>query len=127
MRLARDSARLAKSGDRRPGRGGRRPRLRPGHLVPARLEVIDRLERADLLPAIAFVFSRAGCDAAVEQALRAGVRLTAPEEAAAIDDVVSQRTRALTPDDRSVLGFDAWSAALRRGVSAHHAGLLPMV
>ena len=126
VRLARDSARLAKSGDRRPGRGGRRPRLRPGHLVPARLEVIDRLERADLLPAIAFVFSRAGCDAAVEQALRAGVRLTGPEEAAAIDDVVSQRTGALTPDDRAVLGFDAWGAALRRGVAAHHAGLLPM-
>ena len=37
------------------------PRYRP----PARSDVIDRLDRAGLLPAITFVFSRNGCDAAV--------------------------------------------------------------
>src|SRR5919206_2702998 len=47
-----------------------RPRFRP----PSRPEVVTRLDNAGLLPAITFVFSRNGCDAAVEQCLRAGLR-----------------------------------------------------
>ena len=34
---------------------------------PSRADVIERLDRAGLLPAITFIFSRAGCDAAVSQ------------------------------------------------------------
>ena len=48
----------------RPQRGGQRPRRTP---PPYRPEIIDRLDGAGLLPAITFIFSRAGCDAAVEQ------------------------------------------------------------
>ncbi|HXZ69695.1 MAG TPA: DEAD/DEAH box helicase, partial [Streptosporangiaceae bacterium] len=67
--------------DGRPGRGGRRPaRFRP----PRRPEVIGRLDTAGLLPAITFIFSRAGCDAAVQQCLQAGLRLTTPDERAEI-------------------------------------------
>ena len=42
----------------RPGRGRR-------NTGPPRYEVVERLDREGLLPAILFVFSRAGCDAAV--------------------------------------------------------------
>ena len=48
--------------------------------IPSRSDVIDRLDREGLLPAIVFIFSRVGCDAAVTQCLNAGVRLTTPEE-----------------------------------------------
>src|SRR5688572_14595839 len=48
--------------------------------IPSRAEVVDRLDREGLLPAIVFIFSRVGCDAAVTQCLGAGVRLTSPEE-----------------------------------------------
>ena len=49
------------------GRPGRRPtRFR----LPHRPEVIGRLDAAGLLPAITFIFSRAGCDAAVRLAVR---------------------------------------------------------
>ena len=48
--------------------------------LPAR-RASTRLDRDGLLPAITFIFSRAGCDAAVEQCLRAGLRLTTPDEA----------------------------------------------
>ena len=48
--------------------------------IPSRVDVIDRLDREGLLPAIVFIFSRVGCDAAVTQCLNAGVRLTTPEE-----------------------------------------------
>ena len=44
--------------------------------IPSRVEVIERLDREGLLPAIVFIFSRVGCDAAVTQCLSANVRLT---------------------------------------------------
>src|SRR5689334_6395018 len=50
-------------------RGGRSRGWRP----PARVDVIDRLDRDGLLPAITFIFSRAGCDAAVQQCVAAGL------------------------------------------------------
>ncbi len=40
--------------------------------IPSRADVVDRLDREGLLPAIVFIFSRVGCDAAVQQCLQAG-------------------------------------------------------
>ena len=40
--------------------------------IPSRADVVDRLDREGLLPAIVFIFSRVGCDAAVQQCLNAG-------------------------------------------------------
>ncbi len=106
----------------RPGRGGRRPtRFR----VASRPQVIDRLDAAGLLPAITFIFSRAGCDAAVLQCLAAGLVLTTPEEAAEITALVEERTAGIPEEDLGVLGYDEWLSGLRRGIAAHHAGMLP--
>ena len=58
---------------------------------PYRPEIIDRLDAAGLLPAITFIFSRAGCDAAVQQCLPAGLRLTTPAEAEVIEAVAARR------------------------------------
>lgn len=110
--------------DRRPNRGGRRPR-RTGAYTPNRVEVLERLERADLLPAITFVFSRIGCDAAVQQCLNAGVELTTPAEAEEIRAIVEERCADLPPEDLAVLNYREWLAGLERGVAAHHAGMLP--
>ena len=108
-----------------PGRGGG-GRGGPGrYRVPARPEVIERLDGEGLLPAITFIFSRAGCDAAVQQCLAAGLRLTTPEESAEIARIVAARTAALSEPDLAVLGYAEWLAGLRRGIAAHHAGLLP--
>ncbi len=65
----RDAAPAGKrpSGHRRRRRGGGRPRRWP---PPRPAEVVERLDRDGLLPAILFIFSRAGCDAAVQQCLR---------------------------------------------------------
>ena len=106
----------------RPGRGGRRPR----RFAPAyRPDVISRLDANGLLPAITFIFSRAGCDAAVEQCLIAGLRLTTPEEAEVIKQVAERRTADIPPEDLTVLGYGEWLDGLRRGIAAHHAGMLP--
>ena len=101
-------------------RGG--PRWRP----PARVDVIERLDGAGLLPAITFIFSRAGCDAAVAQCVRSGMRLTTEKERDEIRQIVDRRTVDLAEADLGVLGYWEWRDALERGIAAHHAGLLPV-
>ncbi len=105
----------------RRGAQGGGPRFRP----PSRVEVAERLDNAGLLPAIVFIFSRAGCDAAVGQCVRAGLRLNSPEEIEEIRQVVAERTADLPEGDLGVLGYWEWREALERGVAGHHAGLLP--
>ncbi|GAA3946135.1 DEAD/DEAH box helicase [Microbacterium soli] len=111
-----------------PSRGGGRT-LRPSqaHRIERmdRPDVVRLLERAHLLPAIFFIFSRVGCDAAVQQVRRAGIRLTSHEERTEIREIVTDRTRSLQDEDLDVLGFWQWRDDLERGVAAHHAGLLP--
>jgi ATP-dependent RNA helicase HelY len=123
-RMAVEEVRRAKVNQgRRTGRrrAPRPPRFRP----PARPEVIERLDRAGLLPAITFIFSRAGCDAAVMQCLYAGLRLTSREETEQIRAHVELRTADLSAEDLTILGYDDWLAGLERGIAAHHAGMLP--
>ncbi len=113
---------------KRPFKGGKRP-VRSANVQ--RIERLDRpdvvqlLGRANLLPAIFFIFSRVGCDAAVAQIARSGVRLTTPEERVEIRAIVEELTRTLLEEDLAVLGFWEWRENLERGIAAHHAGLLP--
>ncbi len=122
IRIAQRDEWAARKAPSRPGRGGRRPR-RFG--VPRRPEVIERLDRAGLLPAITFIFSRAGCDAAAAQCVAAGLRLTTPDEAAEITDLAERRTADIPDEDLRAIGYSEWLAGLQRGIAAHHAGLLP--
>jgi ATP-dependent RNA helicase HelY len=108
-------------GNRRREGAEFRPRWRP----PARPDVIERLDRAGLLPAITFVFSRNGCDAAVDQCLRSGLRLTDEAERAEIAAIIDERTGSLPEQDLHVLGFWEWREGLLAGLAAHHAGLVP--
>ncbi|GLZ79078.1 ATP-dependent RNA helicase [Actinorhabdospora filicis] len=102
-----------------------RGRQRRGRPV-SRPDVIARLDDENLLPAIVFIFSRAGCDAAVAQCLAAGLHLTNAVERAEITKVVERRTAGMAPDDLHALGYWDWLDGLRRGLAAHHAGLLPV-
>src|SRR5664280_908635 len=67
VRFGRDHARIQRQLDRhgRPGRP--RSRGSRGSGVPSRVEVIERLDAEGLLPAITFVFSRVGGDAAEDE------------------------------------------------------------
>ena len=121
LRLAREASRW--SPEQRRGHGRRRQRDR---FTPWRTDVVEKLHDEHMLPGITFIFSRAGCDAAVQQCLSAGLRLTSPAERREIEQVVEQRTADLPSDDLAVLGYDEWVEGLRRGIAAHHAGLLPL-
>jgi ATP-dependent RNA helicase HelY len=93
---------------------------------PSRPDVIGTLDREGLLPAITFVFSRVGCDAAVKQCLRSSLRLTSDEERVRIAEIVDRRTADLNEADLVVLDYHEWREGLLRGLAAHHAGMLPI-
>ncbi len=119
------------------GHGGRnsrrqqRPRDEPqgGTRSPVRKasrpQVIASLDRQDLLPAITFIFSRAGCDAAVAQCVSAGLWLTTEREQLIIAQRVDEAAQDVPSEDLDVLGFWSWRDGLVRGLAAHHAGMLP--
>jgi ATP-dependent RNA helicase HelY len=91
----------------------------------SRPQVIASLDRQDLLPAITFIFSRAGCDAAVAQCVSAGLWLTTEQEQLVIARRVDEAAQDIPSDDLDVLGFWSWRDGLLRGLAAHHAGMLP--
>ena len=91
----------------------------------SRSEIVEKLERESLLPAITFIFSRNNCDAAVRQCLTAGLRLTNTQERSEIRSVIARNMKNLAQEDLVVLGYYEWADALERGIAAHHAGLLP--
>ena len=118
---------------RRRGDGRRQyeriSRPREGHrriYVPRREEVVEVLAQEGLLPAIYFVFSRAGCDRSVGWMMEAGIRLTDGEEEARIREFVEMRVAWMDEEDLSALGFYEWREALAAGIAAHHAGMLPV-
>jgi ATP-dependent RNA helicase HelY len=127
LRLAREDARFSPRERGRAGGGSRgRPGSAPGTRPTSRPDVLERLDRAGLLPAITFVFSRAGCDAAVQQCLRSGLRLNTADEAEQVRRTVEARTSSLPREDLRVLGYWDWLEGLQRGLAAHHAGMLPV-
>ncbi|MHC6230891.1 DEAD/DEAH box helicase [Arthrobacter sp. MMS24-T111] len=108
-------------GDDRPVRGGEPAGVRRA----SRPQVIASLDRMDLLPAITFIFSRAGCEGAVAQCVASGLWLTTETEQRIIAQRVDEAGQDIPPDDLDVLGFWTWRDGLLRGFAAHHAGMLP--
>lgn len=127
LRLEKESLRSVRS---KYGNSGKRNWRDNSQITPTikalgRAEVIEKLDREGLLPAITFIFSRAQCDSAVKQCLASGLRLTNADERSQIREVISQKTKSLPEDDLVVLGFHEWVDSLERGIASHHAGLLP--
>ena len=115
-RLERDSYRQVRGNWRDKAKG-------PKQLT--RAEIVEKLDREGVLPAITFIFSRNNCDAAVRQCLAAGLRLTNSQERSEIRSVIARNMKNLAEEDLVVLGYYEWADALERGIAAHHAGLLP--
>lgn len=118
--------------DRRKGRGRHgRPDSRSARQVeryqPKRWAVVDELNFLGMLPAIYFIFSRNGCDEAVDQCLDAGLRLTSDDEALRIRSIVDEMIEGqLTHDDLKTLHFARFRHALEEGFAAHHAGMVAL-
>ncbi len=100
---------------------GRRRRFK----TPSRIQTIETLAEQNMLPAIYFIFSRTGCDAAAHRLSEGGLRLTTSEDRSDIREIAEDRTSHLGDDDLAVLGYDLWVTGLEEGIAAHHAGLVP--
>ncbi len=138
IRLAKEEARFARD-DRRQPRGARlRAKIEGRHgdssrgagggppkLVPRRDGAVERLDAEGLLPAIYFIFSRQGCDQAVRQLMTSGITLTTGRERVELDALAARHVEGLSPADLEALDYGTFAEALRRGIAAHHAGMLP--
>ncbi len=125
VQLARSGSRTVDSRQNRNGGRYHSRGSRPQQQRTDRGAVIRLLDERNLLPAIFFIFSRVGCDSAVNQVLRTGVRLTTKEQRDEIRAIVQDRCRAIPKSDLAILGYWEWLGGLERGVAAHHAGMLP--
>ncbi len=139
-----DLVRLWAKGVASAARYGRFPPGRPGHrggnrapgrarrhgatevYTPTRVEVAELLDREEMLPGICFIFSRAGCDEAVDACVRADIDLTSKAERERIAEFAHLRAAALDPEDLKALRFSSFLEGLSRGVASHHAGMLPI-
>ena len=130
-----DSVRMMPTFSTREGRQRPNPKLehllslekgrRNRFATPGRVETIEHLAAEGMLPAIYFIFSRAGCDAAALRILESGIRLNTPDERESIRAIAEERTGHLSDADLSVLDYPRWVSQLEAGAAPHHAGLVP--
>lgn len=128
-RLDRQAARRAGGRDDHGRRGARHGQghAKPQRHTPRRWAVVDELDFLGLLPGIYFIFSRNGCDQAVEQCMNAGLELTTEQEARRIRRIVDEMVEGqLSPEDLRALGFSRFRFALEEGFASHHAGMIAL-
>ncbi|MBM7500703.1 ATP-dependent RNA helicase HelY [Brachybacterium muris] len=119
-------------GDHRGGQGdrfsgGHGGRFGGGHRTLRRPDVLSLLDQQALLPAIMFIFSRAGCEAAVRQCAQARLRLTSEQERRTIRAVLDEELAPIPFEDEEILGVAAFRRAAMDGYASHHAGMLPLL
>lgn len=89
--------------------------------------MVDELNFLGMLPGIYFIFSRNGCDQAVEQCINAGLELTTDEEVTKIRRIVDEMVEGqLTQEDLKALQFSKFRFALEEGFASHHAGMIAL-
>ncbi|MDR0358876.1 MAG: DEAD/DEAH box helicase [bacterium] len=90
------------------------------------LQVIDELDRLEMVPAIYFIFSRRGCRESLQRCAYHSVDLTTDAEKEAVDRIMGERLAQLEDGDEAALfRRQVDGAMLRKGLAVHHAGLLP--
>jgi ATP-dependent RNA helicase HelY len=94
--------------------------------TPKRVEVIERLEAEQMLPAIYFIFSRNACDEAAQSVNAAGLRLTTTIERDRIRLIADEMLGAMDERDLAVLGYNTFMSAMENGIASHHAGMVPL-
>src|SRR5712692_5509428 len=86
--------------------------------------LIEALEARGWLPAIYFIFSRVGCERAMDDVLTEGRTLLARERQRDVDVTIAEALAESPSLGESVLNQSVFRA-LRLGVGVHHAGVLP--
>src|SRR5215813_13325208 len=111
-------------GDERDG-GGDRGRWYTRRVVDPTV-MLDELDARGWLPAIYFIFSRAGCERAMETVLAEGKPLLTREAQRQVEASIREATQDNPIIAESPLNQTIFQA-LGMGVGLHHAGILPSV
>jgi superfamily II RNA helicase len=88
--------------------------------------LLDALEARGWLPTIYFIFSRAGCERAMQDVLTEGKSLLGAPQQREVDTAIGDLIRESPTVAESVLNQSVFEA-LRLGIGLHHAGILPSV
>jgi ATP-dependent RNA helicase HelY len=95
---------------------------------PTAREIVEALEKAKMLPAIYFLFSRNDCEVAAELVgMNRLERTRDPLVRAEIDEVIGRYMGRLSEEDRNIQQVKTIVALARRSLGFHHAGLLPIL
>lgn len=87
--------------------------------------LIDHLRRNDLLPVVAFTFSRQKCD---NNAISlTNLDLTTQKEKAHITMFFNKCIRCLKEPDQDIPQIIKMRDILTRGIGVHHSGILPII
>ncbi len=102
---------------------GQKKKVKVGRIIQPKSPpigfVISKLAERNMLPAIYFIFSRRGCDKAVENIK--DLSLVSYSEA----NLISQRLNIYLENNADGIKDKFHCEALKRGIASHHAGLLP--
>ena len=102
---------------------GQKKKARVGKIIqpksPSISFVISKLAERNMLPAIYFIFSRRGCDKAIEHVK--DLSLVSYSEA----NLISKRLDIYLKNNKEGIKDQLHCEALKRGIASHHAGLLP--
>jgi ATP-dependent RNA helicase HelY len=95
---------------------------------PTPREIVDALEKARMLPAIYFMFSRNDCEVAAELVAMNKLEVIKDREVLSqIDEVITRYLLRLDEEDRKIQQVQNIVKLARRGLGFHHAGLLPIL
>src|SRR5262250_2899483 len=86
--------------------------------------LLEALEARGWLPTIYFIFSRVGCERAMQDVLTEGKSLLAPPQQREVDTAIGELIRESPTVAESTLNQSVFEA-LRMGIGLHHAGILP--
>lgn len=87
--------------------------------------LVDHLRRNELLPVVAFTFSRASCDQIAENLIN--LDLTTQREKSHIKKFFEDCIRNLKEPDRNLPQIIRMREILMQGVGVHHSGILPLI
>lgn len=87
--------------------------------------LIDHLRRKELLPVVAFTFSRSNCDQSAENLL--SLDLTTQKEKSQIKMFFEECIKGLKEPDRNLPQIMRMRDILLQGIGVHHSGILPLI
>ncbi|KAL1495601.1 hypothetical protein AB1Y20_016961 [Prymnesium parvum] len=120
-RIVDDEGRFLAEAYERAARAERSQPRREGYWA----QLVQTLQRKDLLPVVVFSFSKAKCDE-ISQQLKHIDLLTA-EQKREVSSTFDAALERLDPSLRRLPSLVGAHALLRRGIGAHHSGLLPLL